>query len=53
LNNLLAKRITRLDPQGGEGRWQDESGNVSIRFASDGKGEVESLVMESVTGFRR
>jgi hypothetical protein len=53
LNNLSAKRITRLKPQGGDGRWQDESGNLSFRFALDGKGEVESLVMESVTRFRR
>jgi len=53
LNNLAAKRITRLKPQGVEGRWQDESGNLSIRFALDGKGEVESLVLESVSRFRR
>jgi len=53
LNNLSAKRITRLKPQGVEGRWQDESGNLSIRFALDGKGEVESLVLESVSRFRR
>jgi len=53
LNNLAAKRITRLKPQAAEGCWQDESGNLSIRFALDGKRDVESLVVESVTRFRR
>jgi transglutaminase-like putative cysteine protease len=53
LNNLAGKRITRLKPPGADGRWQDESGNLSIRFALDAKGEVESLVMESITRFRR
>jgi hypothetical protein len=53
LNNLAAKRISRLKPQGTEGRWQDESGNLSLRFALDAKGDVESLIMESVTRFRR
>jgi hypothetical protein len=53
LNNLAAKKITRLKPQGGEGRWQDESGNLSLRFALDSKGEVDSLVLESITRFRR
>jgi len=53
LNNLAAKRITRLKPQGDPGRWQDESGNLSIRFALDGKGDVESLVMETITRFKR
>ena len=53
LNNLSAKRITHLKPQGGERLWQDESGNLSIRFALDAKGEVDSLVMESITRFRR
>ena len=53
LNNLSAKRITRLKPQDGVGRWQDESGNLSIRFALDVKGEAESLIMETVTRFRR
>ena len=53
LNNLAAKRIIRLKPQGTEGRWQDESGNLSLRFALDGRGEAESLIMESVTRFRR
>ena len=53
LNNLSAKRIARLKPQGGEQRWQDEAGNLSIRFALDGKGDVESLVMETITRFMR
>jgi hypothetical protein len=53
LNNLSAKRITRLKPPGADGRWQDESGNLSIRFALDAKGDVESLVMETVTRFKR
>ncbi|MBZ5497038.1 MAG: hypothetical protein LAP85_11600 [Acidobacteriia bacterium] len=53
LHNLSAKRVTRLKPLGTEGRWQDESGNLSIRFAMDGKTEVESLVMESVSRFLR
>jgi transglutaminase-like putative cysteine protease len=53
LNNQAAKRVIRLKPQGTEGRWQDESGNLSLRFVLDGKGAVESLVMESITRFRR
>ena len=53
LNNQAAKRVIRLKPQGTEGHWQDESGNLSIRFELDGKGEVEALVMESITRFRR
>jgi hypothetical protein len=53
LHNLSAKRITGLKPQGAEGRWQDESGDLSIRFGLDGNGDVESLVMESISRFRR
>jgi hypothetical protein len=53
LQNLRAKKITRLKPLGAGGCWQDESGNLCIRFSLDGKGEVESLVMESVSRFRR
>ncbi len=53
LNNLPAKRVTRLKPQGDEGRWQDESGNLLVSFRSDGNGNVEALVMESISRFRR
>ncbi len=53
LHNLAAKRITRLKPSGDEGRWQDESGNLSIRFVLDEKGEVGSLTVESISRFRR
>jgi len=53
LNNLAAKRITRLKPPGADGRWQDESGNLSIRFSLDAKGDAESLTMETITRFRR
>jgi transglutaminase-like putative cysteine protease len=53
LNNLAAKRITRLKPPGADGRRQDESGNLSIWFTLDAKGDVESLVMETITRFRK
>jgi transglutaminase-like putative cysteine protease len=53
LHNLKAKRITRMKQMGTQSRWQNESGNLSIGFALDGKGEVESLSLESISRFRR
>jgi hypothetical protein len=53
LNNQAAKRITRLKPPGPDGRWQDESGSLSVRFALNAKGDAETLIMETVTRFKR
>jgi hypothetical protein len=53
MEDPLARKTIHLQPPDEHGGWLDEFGKNTIRFETSAAGEVEALVVDSVSRFRR